>query len=178
MESLGFIEDKFLRERIENAFEYSVALLNILLEKDDTHEIFKEETRRVIILYIISCIEAIFLYAYKTKKDKIEIVDYKHIHFLPEKFKYAENKDQSIIVAVQVKGEKSHIGLYDLIKFFEIKKIIKSEIVKDLLNLNDMRNTHHLGKDRVKSCSVDDVELAFKLLYFTLDKMPKLLKNK
>ena len=70
MYDLEFIKDKKLRKTLENSIEYILALLRQLDEKK-RKQLYKEETYRVIILYITAAIEAIFLYLYKERKEKI-----------------------------------------------------------------------------------------------------------
>ncbi|MDO8743182.1 MAG: hypothetical protein Q7J30_01310, partial [Candidatus Azambacteria bacterium] len=63
-EKLDFIQDNELRKTIENAIQYIYIIFD--QAKDSKSELYKEETYRVIVLYVISVIEAILLYVLKS----------------------------------------------------------------------------------------------------------------
>ncbi len=68
-------------------------------------QLYKEEANKVIILYIISVIEALFLYFYKNIPEKIEKIEYKVIQELLKKLKYTKGNEK-VVLAVEVKCEK------------------------------------------------------------------------
>ena len=179
MNDLEFIKDKELRITLENSIEYIYALFE--QSKDgEQKQLYKEETYRVLILYVISAIEAIFLYFYKERGEKIEYLEYKFVEPLSENYFHNKKKGLPVIVAVQEKVEKKEhqIGLHDLITFFRGKKLIQEKTADDILELNDVRNTFHFSKPRIKSCDLERVESSLKLLVRTIKKAPLVLKIK
>lgn len=179
MNDLGFIKDVELRKTLEDSIEYIYALFE--RSKDDGQkELYKEETHRVIVLYVISAIEAVLFYFYKERGEKIEYSEYKFIQTLPSEFIHSEKKGLPVVIAVQEKIEKleHQIGLHELVKFFRIKKLIQEKTATDILELNDVRNTFHFSKPRAKRCDLARVESALQLLVYTLEKAPKALRKK
>ena len=179
MADLDFIKDKELRTRLENSIEYIYALYE-QSKSVDQKPLYKEETYRVIILYVISAIEAVVLYFYKERGEKIEYSEYKFIESLPKNYSHDEKKGSPVVVAVQEKVEKKEhqIGLHDLITFFRGKNLIQEKTANDILELNDVRNTFHFSKPRIKDCDLGRVESALKLLVRTIEKAPLALKIK
>jgi len=179
MNELEFIKDKELRATIENSIEYIYALFE-QSNNSEQKELYREETYRVIILYVISAIEAVCLYLYKERGEKMECLEYKFVKTLPREFSHNKKSGSLVVVAVQEKIEKKEhqIGLYDLIIFFRNKGLILEKTANDILELNDVRNTFHLSKPRNKSCDLKRVESALKLLVHTIKKAPLALKSK
>ena len=180
MEDLEFIKDKELRTTLENSIEYILTLFE-QSKNSNQKELYKEETYRVIILYVISAIEAVFLYLYKERGEKMECVEYKFIETLSKDYSHGKKSGSPVIVAVQEKVEKKEhqIGLHDLITFFRSKELIQEKTAEEILELNDVRNTFHFSKPRNKSCDLKRVESSLKLLVRTIKKAPKaLLKEK
>ncbi len=179
MADLDFINDGKLRNILENSIEYIYALYD-RSKSAGQEQLYKEETYRVIILYVISAIEAMLLYFYKERGEKIEYFEYKFAEQLSEKYICKEKDNLPVVIAAREKIEKKdhQIGLYDLITFFLSKKLIQQKTADDILELNDVRNTFHLSKPRVKSCDIERVELALKLLVHTIEKAPLALKIK
>ena len=60
MNELDFISDATLRKRVEDSIEYIYVLFDDA--KKTENKLFQEETYRVIVLYVVSIIEAILLY--------------------------------------------------------------------------------------------------------------------
>ncbi len=179
MNNLDFITNKDLRSTIENSIEYIYALLEDS-KNSKQKELYREETHRVIILYVISVIEAVLLYFYKERGEKMEYVEYKFAEQISEKYFHSEKKGLPVVVAVQEKIEKKEyqIGLHELVIFFKDKKLIKEKTVDDILELNDIRNTFHFNKPRTKKCDLVHVESALKLLVYTIEKAPLALKKR
>lgn len=179
MSDLEFIEDEELRKTLDNSIEYIYALLENSKNSEQS-ELYKKETYRVIILYVISAIEAILFYFYKERGEKMEYPEYKFVEPLSKNYIHSENKGFPVVVAVQEKVEKKEfqIGLHDLVNFFKSKKLIKKETVNDILELNDIRNTFHFNKPRIKNCDLKRVESALKLLVYVIEKAPLALKLK
>ncbi len=178
MNDLLFIEDEELRGKVVNSIEYSY-VLHELAKREGHSDLFKEETNRVIILYVISSIEAILFYFFKIRNEKISVMDYKYPQLLPKDFNH-KDKEGSLVIAVQTPRDKKEyeIGLKELVVYFSDLKLIKKETIEKLMKLNDLRNTHHLAKSRTKKCDIDEVENAFKLLIHTLESAPKSLITK
>lgn len=179
MSDLEFIKDKELRETLENAIEYIYALFENS-KNNEQKELYKEETYRVIILYVISAIEAVLLYFYKERGEKMEYPEYKFITLLPKEYIHIGRKGLPVVIAVQEKAEKKEyqIGLHDLVTFLKSKKLIKEETAVDILELNDIRNTFHFNKPRAKCCDLERVESALKLLVHTIKNAPLALKTR
>lgn len=178
MKDIDFIKDKELRKKVEDSIEYSY-VLHERSNDDKQKELYREETRRVIILYIISAIEAILLYFYKERGEKIEYLEYRFVQILPQEYRHSGKTGFPVAVAVQEKLEKKEhqIGLHDLVLFFKDKKLIQEKTATDILELNDVRNTFHFSKLREKPCDVKRVESAFSLLVHTIEKAPKVLRK-
>lgn len=128
MGDLSFISDVQLRNTLENSIEYIYALYE---QSKDANQIplYQEETYRVIILYVISAIEAVLLFFYKQRGEKIEYTEYKINQRLAPDFIHKEKKDLPLVIAVQEKKEKkdSQIGINDLVNFFLKKKLIRKK---------------------------------------------------
>ena len=179
MSDFGFIKDKDLRKTLEDSIEY----VYLLFEKsvnDAENSLYQKETRRVIILYVISTIEAILLYFYKVRDEKIKKFEYKFLQKLPVEFSYKGKKDASVIVAVQERTElkDQEITMHKLVAFFKGKKLILEKTANDILELNDLRNTFHFSKPRSKKCDLERTEKALSLLVYTIKKAPKVLEKK
>lgn len=176
MSDLDFIKDKELRSTLENSIEYIYALFEES-KNGEQKQLYKEETYRVIILYVISAIEAVLLYFFKERGEKMESLEYKFIQPLSKNYSHIEKKGFPVVVAVQEKVEKKEyqIGLYDLVILFRDKKLIKEKTSKEILDLNDIRNTFHFSKPRTKNCDIKQVESALNLLVYTLQRAPKVL---
>lgn len=179
MKDLDFIKDPELRKTIENSIEYIYALYE-QSKSGEQNELYQEETRRVIILYVVSTIEAILLYFYKLRGKKIEYTEYKFVQILPSEYVHKEKADLPVVIAVQEKLEKPEhqIGLHDLVLFFKTRKLIQEKTADNILELNDIRNTLHFNKPRSKNCDVKQVEAAFQLLVYTIERAPGVLKDK
>mgnify|MGYP001569630270 FL=1 len=117
--TLDFVEDGELRKIIEDAIQYIYIVFD--QTKNSDNDLFKEETYRVIILYIISVIEAILLYVLKTRNDQIKYTEYKYASSLPKEFYHSESPKDMVIIAVkkeQIKTD-SQIGLVEFGRFYE-----------------------------------------------------------
>ncbi len=179
MDDLDFIKDNELRKTLEDSIEYIFALFE--QSKDaGQKEIYREETYRVIILYIVSVIEAVMLYFYKARGEKIGYIEYKFVQTLPLEYGHREKIGLPVVIAVQEKLDKQEhqIGLRDLVIFFKTKRLIQEKTSDDILELNDVRNTFHLSKPRAKNCDLKRVESALNLLVHTIKRAPEALKNK
>ncbi len=71
-DELSFIKDKELKRIIEDSIQYISLIFDNT--KKSSNNLYKEETYRVIILYVISIIEAILLYILKRRREKITYV--------------------------------------------------------------------------------------------------------
>lgn len=176
---LYFVEDKELKRTIEDSIQY----LYLIFEqaKDSKSDLYKEETYRVIVLYIISIIEAILLYVLKKCGDEIKTTQYKYVQPLPKEFKHANSDDSPIVVAVQkeeVKSERT-IGLSELVTYMEKQGLMGKNFATKILDMNDIRNTFHFTKPRNKiTCEIETVENALELLVETIKKAPKAISHR
>src|SRR3990167_8531906 len=127
-DELDFITDNILRKTNEESVEY-VHVLSEESKKEDKSVLYKEETYRVIILYIVSIIEAVLLYLYKRQSDKITYTDYKFISPLHEDYQHARDRESPVIIAVQKTIEKveHQIRMFELVFFFKEKKFMREE---------------------------------------------------
>jgi len=174
---MDFIDDEDLRHKADNALKYATYLM--LSHYKNSNENFKEETCRVIVLYIASILEAVLLYLYSKQGKKIEKIEYKEITILKPVFQNKENGGETVL-AIKTKKviSENNIGIHELIKHFEKNKIItKAETGVGLNEINEMRNTHHLSKDRNQKCTIIDVEKALEMLIYTLEKVPLILSK-
>ncbi len=122
MTDLDFITDADLKKTLEDSIEYLYVLFAD--SKNGKNALFAEETHRVIILYIVSIIEAVLLYIFKKKDNEIIKIEYKHIVSLLSEYTYVGKKDSIVVVAIQKKTKKQdyEIGLSELVQFFREKK--------------------------------------------------------
>lgn len=179
MNDLDFITDATLRKTVKDSIDYIYVLFEELKGKT-ANKLYQEETHRVIILYVVSVIEAILLYLYKKGEYEMTYLDYKYINTLPEGYRHDTCPGSRVIVAVQKNTSKAEhqIGLADLVNYFlDQKKIIKSTAT-EILAINDLRNTFHLNKPRKITCDVAQVERALKLLLYVIQKSPSALLKK
>jgi len=176
---LDFITDTDLRKKIENSIEY----VFVLFEKSKNEkekDLFREETHRVIILYIISIIEAVLLYVYKKRNEELTKLEYKFVTTIPNEYKNEKEKDFPVVIAVQkkIKKQDHEIGLFELVNFFKDKKLMMEKTVEKILEINDIRNTFHFNKSRSSViCDIKHVESAFSLLVYVIEKVPKVFKK-
>ncbi|MEK7101685.1 MAG: hypothetical protein AAB882_00835 [Patescibacteria group bacterium] len=179
MRDLDFIKDKELRKTLEDSIEYIYALFE--QSKDSKQKkSYQEETYRVIILYVVSAIEAILLYFYKARGEKIEYPEYKFVCPLPPEYAHGEKFHSPVVVAVQelVEKQEHQLGIHELVAFFRRKNLILEKTAKKILDMNDVRNTFHFNKQRARACDLGRVEKALQLLIHTIKNAPKALERK
>ena len=155
--------------------------MNTIGDLTSGNDLFKEESYRVVILYVVAIIEAILLFLYKTHGEELTLTEYKYIQTLPAEYTHSGELESRIIIAVprKMKRPEHQIGLFELIGFFKSKKLIQEETAESILNLNNIRNTLHLSKPRAEvKCDLKQVESAFKLLVRTIERAPKTLIKK
>lgn len=179
MSNFHFIKDRDLRKILEDSVEYIYLLFEKSTDDGET-DLFREETHRVIILYVISTIEAILLYFYKTRGEKMTKSEYRFLQTLPSEFGYKGRKNAPVVVAVQenIELKEQEITMHKLVTFFKDKKLIFEKTADDILELNDLRNTFHFSKLRSKKCDLEQAEKALGLLVRTIEKAPKALEMK
>ena len=171
---LDFIQDNELRKTIEDAIQYIYIIFD--QAKDSKSELYKEETHRVIILYVISVIEAILLYVLKSRNEQITYTEYKYPTPLPEEFSHSKIPKNPVIVAVQKEQIKtnSQIGLVELVNFMKDGGLMKEQFAREILNANDIRNTFHFTKSRSQiKCEVGVVEKSLEILVKIIKNAPK-----
>ncbi len=173
---LDFIKDKELKRTVEDSIQY-LSLIFDNAEKSNSN-LYKEETYRVIILYVISIIEAILLYVLKKRDQKITHIQYKYVSSVEGSFMHSKLPESPVVIAVQkevVKDERK-IGLVDLVTFMEKKKLMSPDSALKILNINDIRNTFHFTKPRDKiTCEIKTVENALELLVNIIKRAPKVI---
>jgi len=172
--ALDFVKDRALKRTIEDSIQY----LYLIFEqaKDSGSSLYKEETYRVIVLYVISIIEAILLYVLKKRGEKMTYTKYRYANPLPKSFKNSDVPEGIVVVVVQSEEERDErkIGLADLVAFMEKRKLMSKDFATKILNMNDIRNTFHFTKPRGKiTCEIETVESALELLVGTIKKAPK-----
>ncbi len=179
MDYLGFIGDVDLRERLRDSIQYVFTLYEYS-KSSDFHKLYTEETYRVIILYVVSAIEAVLLYFYKERGEKIENIEYKFVQELSPQYEHNQRKGLPVVIAVQERvNKKEHqLGLRELVTFFKDKKLIREATADGILDMNEVRNTFHFNKQREKKCDLDLVEKALNLLKHTIENAPKALMQK
>jgi len=177
MNDFDFIKDTKLKKNIEDSIEY-IYLLHQESKEDEKNILYKEETNRVIILYVISVIEALFLYFYKNIDKKLTNTKDTILKDLSKDVQ-PKNKEGKVLLIVRKEEEKKEheLMLHTLVKFFEKEKKIKKETADKILELNSMRNTFHLSKDRKNKCSIEMVENALSLLVYIIKNVSKILKK-
>ena len=176
---LDFIKDKELKRTIEDSIQY----LSLIFDsaKKSSSDLYKEETYRVIILYVISIIEAILLHVLKKRGEKMTHIQYKFASPIQESFKHAELPHSPVVIAVQKEETKDErrIGLADLVAFMEKRNLMSETFATKILDTNDIRNTFHFTKPRNKiTCEIKTVENALELLVDTIKKAPKAIAHK
>ena len=176
MSDFDFIKDSLLRKNIEDSIEY-IYLLHQESKEKGKNILYKEETNRVIILYVISVIEALFLYFYKNISEKDVNIDYKVLQELPKDIISKKEKGK-IVLALKQENEKKEyeLMLHTLVNFFEKVGRIKSSTKTRILELNQLRNTFHLSKKRKNKCNTKAVEDALDLLVYVIKNISKILK--
>ncbi len=170
---LSFIKSKSLQKTIEDSIDY----MNVLFDyaEDNKNDTFKEETYRVIILYVVAVIEAILLYVLKERKENITTLAYKN----PTEITRVKHKDYpkgKFVTAIQIKETKKdqQIGVQDLVGFMKQNKLMSKETADGILEINDIRNTFQLNKSRVSiKVEVKKVEKSFALLRKIIKGAPK-----
>jgi hypothetical protein len=180
MDGLDFITDASLRKTVGDSIEYTYLLFEESKRRTD-NKLYQEETCRVIVLYVVSIIEAILLFFYKKGGYQIPHIDYKYVEILPEKYTHMEASGDRVVVAIQKRGNKEEfqIGLKSLADFLESQKLISKRAASEILAINNLRNTFHLSKPRGKiACGVRQVERALKLLVYIIERSPKGLLKK
>lgn len=98
---MDFIKDSGLREKIKNAMNYSAWLYKFINESEQD-DLIKEESYRVIILYVHSCIEATLINFYENYVlEKIEYKEYTNIQVLNEIYQNKNNLNSFSVLAIQ-----------------------------------------------------------------------------
>jgi hypothetical protein len=172
--TLDFLESKELKRTIEDSIQY----MYIIFEdaKDSENPLYKEETYRVIVLYVISIIEAILLYVLKKRDDKIMHSQYKYVTAINPSFRHSELPNSTVVVAVQKEEEKDErtIKLSDIVDFMKKGGLMDKKFAERILDVNSIRNTFHFTKPRNKiTCEIKTVEKALELLVDTIKRAPR-----
>ncbi len=178
MTDLDFVTNVKLRKTIEDSIEYIYVLFDKSREEDN--DLFKEETNRIIILYVISIIEAILLFIFTQRGDQMNKLEYKFLQNLPSGFNHSQLAGHPIVVGVQkrVKKQDHEIGLFDLVGFFKENNLMSDKTAEKILEFNDIRNTFHFNKARSnQECDLKHVEGALSLLVYLIKNSPRALKK-
>jgi len=169
MSDLDFIKDGELRKTLEDSFEYVLALYTLTKDPKQS-EIFRNETYRVIIIYVVSFIEAVLLYRYREGGVKFKSYEYKYIQSLVDEYKHIQKPNSQVVIAVQENVEKKdhQIGLNDLVILFKKNKVLKAKTADNILDINEIRNTLHFNKPRTKNFDLNMVNKALQLIIVIL----------
>ena len=173
---LNFLKDKDLKKTIEDSIQY--VRIAYKQAKDSEKALYKEETYRVVILYIVSIIEAVLLYVFNLRNEKIDRLDYNYISPVPQEFKHSKLPHNVVVIAVQKKTTKNNkrIGFVELIDFMKTNCLIEKKLAQEILDINNVRNTFHFTKPRNKIiCEIKIVENALELLVKVLKNAPKMI---
>lgn len=139
-DDFSFITPKALQTNIVESVEFAGFLWIVAQEIDGKYQ---DEMVRTIILYNIAIIEALLLF--RVKKENISIFDFefKNIHILPKVYRIDDNE---IIVAKKLLKKKKLFWLYELIR--EQESFLGKKLSIEIKELQDIRNTFHLSKER------------------------------
>ncbi|MFA4830964.1 MAG: hypothetical protein WC862_00775 [Patescibacteria group bacterium] len=176
---LSFLKNKELSKIIEDSIQY----IQIIFEESDKKEsaLYKEETYRVILLYVTSIIEAILLRVLELRKETIPSIDYKYTSPVNKQFKHVKLPKDTVVIAVQQRSEKDNkrIGLVELVNYMKNNDLVEEKIIQEILDINDIRNTFHFTKPRDQiTFEIKTIEKAFELLVKIIQKAPAVLKIK
>lgn len=168
---LSFIKDKdeVLGKRIENSIEYIYSLYE---DSKQAHrsDLYRTETYRVILLYVVSIIEAVLFYIYDARKLSLTKIEYKSIHKLPNKFIDTSTKGQLIMAVKTERGKtEPEITLRELVQFLVQEKVLKKETSERLFKVMEIRNSIHLRQPKQKSHTVIDVIFSLDLLEYVIN---------
>lgn len=143
-DTFSFISPKAFRKNIVESVEFA-AYLWILSQS--TEPKYSDEMARTIILYNISIIEALLLY--RAKKQKIEFTKtvYKEPSEIPSSFQ-TPGKRTVLAFRETILKSDSQIWLHDLILGQE--DFLGNKLHKKIRDIQEVRNTYHLSKDRSK----------------------------
>lgn len=168
-----FISDNKLKQRVEDSIEYVLALYE-MAEKSE-NETFQAETSRVIVLYCVSIMEALFLSIYHKQNKKIKQIEFRNVSKLATGYVH-ENLEGDVVVAVRCEKEKTEpeIGFNELLSFLK-GETLTTETVDRIKKINQLRNSFHLRKQGESICGVVEVEEALSLLELTLKHTPRFL---
>jgi hypothetical protein len=167
---LSFIKDKdeVLGKRIESSIEYIYSLYE---DSKQAHrsDLYRTETYRVILLYVVSIIEAVLFYIYDASKLSLTKIEYKSIHKLPKTFIDTSTKGQ-LLLAVETKRGKteSEINLRELVQFLVLEKVLKKETAERLFKVMEIRNSIHLRQTKQKPHTIEDVSFSLDLLAYVI----------
>lgn len=174
---LNFITDKDLRDRVEKSVRYTLVLFKDSDKNSDA--VHREEANRVIVLYVISIIEAIIFFFYEQSKEKIMKTEYVNITNLPDTYSDISKPGFQLVIATrqEVERKTSQLGLVNIVNFFRGKGLILQTTADSILELNDISNTFHLSKKRSVECTNEKVNEAVELLIHTIKHAPNSLKK-
>jgi hypothetical protein len=168
MHDFSYIDNESLRVNFENAFSYVMYLTEHIPEEDT----LRAEHYRTIIVYIVSIIEAFLAYFYirhKTEEDYIGKEEYKHLANLPKDLTYKEEGQIVLAKKINRELEEKEIAVSQYVDFF-LNSHMKEDTGRRIKKLSKIRNTVHLGAERVDSCDERLLEEAVKLLTLVLTK--------
>jgi len=176
---LDFLKDKDLKRTIEDSIQY----IQIISKqaRDSESALYKEETYRVVILYVVSIIEAVLLHIFNLRNEKIDCLDYNYVNPISPEFKHLKLPHDVVIIAVQKKTTKDNkrIGLAELVDFMKSSSLIEKKLAQKILDINNIRNTFHFTKPRNKiTCEIKIIENALELLIGVIKNAPKMIASK
>ena len=165
-DDFSFITPKTLQVSIIESVEFATFLW-ILAQKIDSK--YQDEMVRTIILYNIAITEALLLF--RVKRENISFFDYefKNICALPKAYQIDETE---VVVAKRMLKKKNDklIWLHELIKEQEV--FLGKRLSKEIKELQDIRNTFHLSKQR-SELSLKKAENSFGTVLKLVKKLQK-----
>lgn len=145
--NLDFIANATLRRKIEHAIEITSALYLKRNEKGVSKGIALEFCRMEI-LYAASIIEAILLYMFKSKNEKLNKLEYKEVYPLPSSYQSSGSPILVLAKQSQIPRQERELMLDNLLVFFTKNGTIKNDLKKKIDKARTVRNTFHLAKSR------------------------------
>lgn len=163
---------------MEDSLNYIFTLYETT-KKEDSSNIYTQETYRVLVLYCTSIIEALLFEFYHLQKKDIVRTEYKDSQKLSSVYQNNRQPHGDVVITTRFQREanEAEIGLNELISFLHPTPL-KQQTRDRLLQLNALRNSFHLRKIGSTQCTRANVEEALELLYLVFTNTEKRTGNK
>lgn len=168
--TLDFITSKALRKNMVESIEFAAWLWIFAQEIENK---YKDEMFRTIILYNISIVEALLLFRAKRIKIKFFKYDYKESAELPKTF-HPAGRQVFVTFRDKTTRNESQVWFYELIK--EQKDFLDTTLHKQVVDLQDIRNTFHLSRPR-SILSPEKVDESFAVVLKIINKIRKEIRK-